>query len=648
MKTPTMSSEEFSKEKKLDQDTLLKSPSGTTFTAPKGWTVRFVNGIWEFQDPDRELVLRLLENQTGEFVDVVEKAWKKIQPGFSREVKEILRFPGRDGWDEAAMSTYKTTTAEKRVVGARGRRKGGAWWFRLIDGNLAAVDRRWAQIELVLTSLKVPGVEPESFAGKKANRLDATRQQALERFTEDARVLSRVPGAAVAIVQDGKVVYEKGFGVREKGGREPVTPLSLFEMGSIGKQFTTLMMARLVDKGVFDWETPVLKLMPSFKLGDEEMTKKLVLRHTVSASTGLPRQDMEFLFQFKGVTPEEALNRLAAMKPTTGFGEVFQYSNSMVMAGGFIAAHAARPSLPIGDAFDQTMQEEVFDPLGMSDTTMDKSAVEKKEHCTPHAMDLPGKVFPIPLEIETEMVRTVRPAGGIWSNLRDMERLLLMETSNGLNPDGGRFVSEKNLLKRREPQVKVNDKTSYGLGLFVEENCGVRVVHHSGGSFGFITHFAFLPEYGVGAVIVTNVCSEQACFFFEQVFRRIMELLFNGKEKAANDLALVVGEWEKKQKADAAKVELKPDKEWLKKLVGDYYNESLGRIVIRLKEDDAVLTTSGWDTKLGRKIEEDGTVKVPFLSPPVADLELILGEENGRPTLMVEMPQQKYVFKQVT
>jgi hypothetical protein len=228
-----------------------------------------------------------------------------------------------------------------------------------------------------------------------------------------------------------------------------------------------------------------------------------------------------------------------------------------------------------------------------------------------------------------------------------MERLLLMETSNGMNPGGGRFVSEKNLFKRREPQVKVTDKISYGLGLFVEENCGIRVIHHSGGSFGFITHFFFLPDHHIGGAILTNVCSDQAFFFFMQVFRRILELLFNGREKAADDLALEISEWEKKQKADAAKVEFKPEREWLQKLTGDYTNESLGRITIRLKGDDAVLTTSGWDTKLGRKIEEDGTVKVPFLSPPVADLELILGEENGRTILTAEMPQQKYVFKQV-
>jgi CubicO group peptidase (beta-lactamase class C family) len=109
-----------------------------------------------------------------------------------------------------------------------------------------------------------------------------------------------------------------------------------------------------VDKGVLDWETPILQLLPSFRLGDGELAKKLTLRHTVSASTGLPSHGGDFaaVFHLQDSSPEIELARIATMKPTTALGEVFQYSNVMVAAGGLIAAHAAYPKLPLGEAYE--------------------------------------------------------------------------------------------------------------------------------------------------------------------------------------------------------------------------------------------------------------------------------------------------------
>jgi CubicO group peptidase (beta-lactamase class C family) len=97
---------------------------------------------------------------------------------------------------------------------------------------------------------------------------------------------------------------------------------------------TSLLMAALVDRGKLAWDSPVSSLYPRFALGDAEATRKLTLKHTVCACTGLPRQDLEFLFEYRGVTPERRLEEMRAMKPTTGFGEAFQYSNPMVSAGG--------------------------------------------------------------------------------------------------------------------------------------------------------------------------------------------------------------------------------------------------------------------------------------------------------------------------
>ena len=140
------------------------------------------------------------------------------------------------------------------------------------------------------------------------------------------------------MIQDGKIVLEKGLGVRDASGSDPVTPATLFMIGSMTKPLTSLMMARLVDRGSFTWDTPVKKLSPSFALGDPAATDMATMAHTVCACTGLPRSDMEFIFESKGATPESRMELLKTMKPTTGFGETFQYSNLMVATGGYVAA----------------------------------------------------------------------------------------------------------------------------------------------------------------------------------------------------------------------------------------------------------------------------------------------------------------------
>lgn len=645
MAEPLLASTKFTEEKELDDDTVLQSPAGTTFTVPKGWWVSYRKDFWVLRDPDRELVLALLENQPGDLVAAAEKGWKKLQPGFSRPVKDTGRLPAKNGSDEAAFVSYETTAAERRAADAQGWRKGETWWFRLLEGSRAAVDRRLAQIDLIFNSLKVPGVEAESFAGKKANRLDPTRLKALDRFMEQVPSLGRV-GLAVAVVQDGRVVYEKASGVRELGTSLEVTPNSLFAIASVTKQFVTLLMARLVDKGVLDWETPVQRLLPDFRLGDPEIVRKLTLRNTVSMSTGIPYGGWRFFFQFKDSSPEEILASMTSVKPTTGFGETFQYCNEMVTVGGLAAAHAAYPELPLGEALNKAIQVEVFDPLGMKDSTFDWRTVLKKEHCSPHNRNLVGEILPIPFETEAQWLWAERGSGGIWSNLRDMERILLLEISKGLLPDGSRYLSEKNLLKRREPQVRIDHQSSYGLGLIVGEDYGVKVVHHDGGAMGFGSRLLFLPDFNVGLMILSN---GPFSFFGEGFPRKIMELLFDGRERAVQDMELEIEVFRKQLKTRSSGVELKPDQAWLQKLVGDYFNETLGPVFIRLKGDGAVFGTDSIEWSIGRKVEKDGTERIVLTTPPWAgEPGLIVTEDKGRLALRMELGQEKFILGRVS
>ena len=235
----------------------------------------------------------------------------------------------------------------------------------------AVAEKRSSQLGVVFDKLLPKGYERESFAGKKANKLDAARIAELRQVRRDGEKLLGVPGVSVGLVQDGKVVFAGGFGVRELGKPAKVDGDTKYMVASNTKALTTLMLAKLVDEKKLTWETPATSLLPSFKLGDADTTAKVLVKHLICACTGMPRQDMEWLFEYKGVTPEGALATLGTMQPTSKFGELFQYSNPLAAAAGFIGGHVAFPKLELGAAYDEAMRTRVFAPLGMSPTTFD-------------------------------------------------------------------------------------------------------------------------------------------------------------------------------------------------------------------------------------------------------------------------------------
>lgn len=329
--------------RRVDADTRVTTAGGATLVAPKGWFVTTGGDLVVLEDPDRTLTVTFVEVQAPGGPDAIATAWKQARADFSRRIRRTSD-PPPDPWDEAVRVEYETSTAEARVVVAIGRRKDATWYVTLFDGPRAAFDRRAAEANAAHASVRAPGLVRESWRWRTARKLDAALAARLDRFAEDARRQVRVPGAAVAVVQGGTVVYEKGFGTRRLGGAEPVTPDTLFMVGSITKSLTSLMMAVLVDHGRFTWQTPVTELLPSFALGDAEATRRLTMKHTVCACTGVPRQDMEFFFGYSAATPESRVAAMRTMVPTTGFGETFQYSTVPRRCGWPGGSSATRPT----------------------------------------------------------------------------------------------------------------------------------------------------------------------------------------------------------------------------------------------------------------------------------------------------------------
>ncbi|HEU5249667.1 MAG TPA: serine hydrolase domain-containing protein, partial [Thermoanaerobaculia bacterium] len=265
-----------------------------------------------------------------------------------------------------------------------------------------------------------------------------------------------VPGAAVVIVQNGRTIYARGFGVRDLEKRDPVTPDTLMMIGSTGKSMTTMMMATLVDEGRVAWDTPAAAVYPEFAASDPALTPKLTLRRTVCNCTGIERHDLEMYFTSHAPTAEEVVRSLREFRFVGEFGRTFGYVNQLVAAGGYIAAWAARgASRDLYTNYLAQMQARVFDPIGMSATTFSfDRALVNPNRATPHGKTVAGEYRPISVDLEKPLT-PFAPAGAEWSTARDVARYLITQLNRGVAPEGKRVASAENLTATWQPQIEI-------------------------------------------------------------------------------------------------------------------------------------------------------------------------------------------------
>ena len=316
-----------------------------------------------------------------------------------------------DGWSQRRSYEYLTSPNEKRTVGALVSYSRSSWNVVIVDMADAVAEKRGSQVALVFGRLLPKGYSRESFAEKKPKTLDQARIAELTRFVEQGQKVLGVSGVAFGLVQDGKVVFADGFGVKELGVTEKPDGDTLFMVASNTKAMTTLLLAKLVDEHRMNWNTPVTTLMPGFRLGDPETTRSVLVKRLICACTGMPRQDLEWIFEFGNMTPESSLDLLGTMQPTSKFGELFQYSNLMAAAAGYTAVQVISPEMELGTAYDHAMQSYVFDPLRMKSTTFDFKRALSGNHAGAHSPDVDGKPAKAITAINDAVLPCVLPAG---------------------------------------------------------------------------------------------------------------------------------------------------------------------------------------------------------------------------------------------
>ncbi|HEX2341826.1 MAG TPA: serine hydrolase domain-containing protein [Vicinamibacterales bacterium] len=624
----------------LAADTPRTTVEGNKFTAPAGWRIEVRGPATILTAPEGDSRIALVDVRAKDADTAVAAAWKAYRSDAKWPLKVANDYPDKDGWSNIRDYSYQTSPNEKRNVSANARRRGDIWTVVIYDMDQAVGEKRGGQVALIFGRLLPKGYERETFAGKTAHKLDAKRIAELSRFVESGIQTLGVPGASIGIVQDGKVVFAGGFGVREIGRAAKPDAETLYSIASNTKALTTLMLAKLLDEGKLMWETPVTSLLPSFKLGDEDVTSRVLVKHLICACTGLPRQDYEWLFEFKGMTPDGALKTLGTMKPTSKFGEMFQYSNPLAGAAGFVGGHVAYPKLELGAAYDEAMASRVFGPLGMTATTFDFPRALAANHAGAHAPDIHGKPARAVMEVNYAVI-PVRPAGGAWSNVRDMLKYVQMELDEGVLPGGTRYIAKDTLLARRAPQVSIGQDVTYGMGLIVETTYGIPVVQHGGDLIGYHSNMLWLPEHNVGAVILTNA---DPGWVVRGLFdRKLLEVLFDGRPQADADLTAQAKSYFEQLAAERKLLTVPATQAEAAKLAARYTNDALGEIAVQRNRAATVFDFGEWKSEVASRKNPDGTISFLTITPGIFGLEFVVGS-GPNPTLVVRDAQHEYVF----
>jgi CubicO group peptidase (beta-lactamase class C family) len=356
----------------------------------------------------------------------------------------------------------------------------------------------------------------------------------------------------------------------------------------------------------------------------------------------MPRQDLEWLFEFGKMTPETSLALLGSMQPTSKFGELFQYSNLMAAAAGYTGAHVLYPQMEVGSAYNRAMQSYVFGPLGMNATTFDFARALATNHGTAHAPDVDGKPAKALMAVNYAVV-PLRPAGAAWSSVRDMLKYVSMELAQGKLPDGMTYISSGPLLERRAPQVAMSKDESYGMGLMLDTTYGVPVIHHGGDMIGYHSDMMWLPEQNVGAVILTN--SDPGWLLRNRFRRKLLEVLFDGRPEADALLKADGQSFFSALAADRKLLTIPADAGESAKLARHYANASLGEIAVSTSGRSTVFDFGEWKSEVASRKNPDGTVSFITIVPGMIGSEFVVGAGPKR-TLITRDAQHEYVFNE--
>lgn len=456
----------------------------------------------------------------------------------------------------------------------------------------------------------------------------------LDVWIERTRAAFEVPGIAVAIVKDGKVVHSKGYGVRRLGSPEPVDELTLFGIASNSKAFTATGLGMLVDEKKLSWDDPIAKHLPGFQTADPYVARELTIRDALSHRSGLGLGAGDLLFwPDTNVTRADVVSATRFIAPASSFRSRYAYNNLMFVVAGEVLAKVS------GRSWDDFVKQRIFEPLGMTTSRITSVGLTAKDNvASPHSRGwrLRGELKPI----QATRDDTWAAAAGVKSNLRDMVKWVTVQLERGKIDDTRRLFSEA--VSREMWQVhtptRVGDPPAslartkpnlagYGLGFSLKDYQGRLVVSHTGGLTGMVTMVMMVPSEKLGVIILTN---QEEGGAFSAIAYHVLDAYLGGPDTdwiaayrtVRTDEFARADEAERKQAAARAR-DSRPSLA-LSAYAGEYADawyggasiaQESGRLVLRLaRTPAAVADLEHWQYDTFRAVFRDPTIPDAFVT----------------------------------
>lgn len=427
-----------------------------------------------------------------------------------------------------------------------------------------------------------PAAAPEPL---RQQQVEAALPQ-IEDYIQKTMKLWKVPGIAVGIVAEDKLVFTKGYGVREVGASAPVDPDTVFQIGSTTKAFLGLTEAMMVDQGKMSWTDKVVQHYPEFQLADPWATREFEIADLLAQRSGLPAFTLTNMMLYD-YPRTDVIKALRYVQPETSFRSAFAYQNAFHLVAGHIVARLAGV-----DTWEAFLQAGLLDPLGMSSSSYDARAIEQSANRASGHKIIGQEVS---VDSWAPFPYNAGGAGNLNSNVRDLSRWLRLQINQG-EIDGKRLVSAEAIAETHQPRIATagplaevvkqgaHDQISYATGWLIHSTPQGRVIEHGGGTVGYTSHLAFDPDRRFGIVILTNLAADVGIGSAMPLGKYITDVL-QGRP-AIDYSTLMLASLREKQAREAASLRPPADARPPRPLddyAGAYTSPTLGRVVVAVE-----------------------------------------------------------------
>jgi CubicO group peptidase (beta-lactamase class C family) len=457
-------------------------------------------------------------------------------------------------------------------------------------------------------------------------------KDSLDNYVNRALTDWQIPGAAICIIKNGKIVVLKGYGVKDYDTKEKVDENSLFMIGSNTKAFTATALAMLDADKKLSLDDKVTKWNPEFKLDNKAAGEQAIIRDLLCHRIGFRTFQGDFTYWTSDLSRKEVIEKMSHIKATYPFRTTWGYTNAAFLTAGEIIPKVT------GMQWEDFIKTKILDPLEMRNTlALSKDFPNAKNKCSPYTM-AEGKIVKIPFCL----IDNLAPAGSIGSSVNDMSHWVMMQLDNG-KYNGQQVVPASAIAQTRTPHsilgnggVQFNEGhfALYGLGWFLQEYCGRKIVAHTGGVNGFVTSVTLIPEEKLGIIVFTNTDQNS---FYEALKWEIMDAYFDKPYRNYSKVYLGFykqqfdADQKKDQKLkDSVALHLKTELP-LNSYTGNYFNDVYGNMSVVLENGEMKMKFSH-HPNMYAKLESLGGNRfyATFTDPEFSKAVFPFHVENGK------------------